>query len=205
MNINKYTEKAREAVAGAIELAQHNNNPQLEPEHLLVTLVEQREGIVPELLRKMNIDPAAVVRGGRDLLKKLPQAYGGAQPGMSSRLNLVTDKAQVEADHLKDEYVSTEHLFIAIADESGRSPGAQLLKQNGISAVFHYVPLHTSVMGRKFGYREGDLPLTEDLSGRLLRMPFYAEISRDEQMRVVRCLSEFLEHPHAASPGRQQQ
>src|SRR5437773_383727 len=133
MNINKYTEKAREAVAAAIELAQHNNNPQLEPEHLIVALVEQREGIVPELLRKMNIDPAALARGGRDLLKKLPQAYGGAQPGMSSRLNLVTDKAQVEADHLKDEYVSTEHLFIAIADESGRSPGAQLLKQNGIS------------------------------------------------------------------------
>src|SRR5207249_3055849 len=128
MNINKYTEKAREAVATAIELAQQNNNPQLEPEHLLVALVEQREGIVPELLRKMNVDPAAVARGGRDLLKKLPQAYGGAQPGMSSRFNLVTDKAQVEADHLKDEYVSTEHLFVAIADESGRSPGAQLLK-----------------------------------------------------------------------------
>src|SRR6184192_3820498 len=133
MNINKYTEKAREAVATAIELAQQNNNPQLEPEHLLVALVEQREGIVPELLRKMNVDPAAVARGGRDLLKKLPQAYGGAQPGMSSRFNLVTDKAQVEADHLKDEYVSTEHLFVAIADETGRSPGAQLLKQHGIT------------------------------------------------------------------------
>src|SRR5436309_4029037 len=133
MNINKYTEKAREAVAGAIELAQHNNNPQLEPEHLLVTLVEQREGIVPELLRKMNIDPAAVARGGRDLLKKLPQAYGGAQPGMSSRLNLVTDKAEAEAERLKDEYVSTEHLFIVLADEGGRSPGAQWLKQHGVT------------------------------------------------------------------------
>ncbi len=57
MNINKYTEKAREAVAAAIELAQQSNNPQLEPEHLLVALVEQREGIVPELLRKMNAGP----------------------------------------------------------------------------------------------------------------------------------------------------
>ena len=52
MNINKYTEKAREAVAAAIELAQQANNPQLEPEHLLVALVEQRDGIVPELLRR---------------------------------------------------------------------------------------------------------------------------------------------------------
>jgi len=133
MNINKYTEKAREAVASAIELAQQANNPQLEPEHLLVALVEQREGIVPELLRKMNVDPAAVARGARELLKKIPQAYGGSQPGMSPRLKTVTDQAQAEADRLKDEFVSTEHLFIALADEAGRSPSAQLLKQSGVA------------------------------------------------------------------------
>src|SRR3954451_9064206 len=133
MNINKYTEKAREAVAAAIELAQQANNPQLEPEHLLVALVEQREGIVPELLRKMNVDPAGVARSGRDLLKKLPQAYGGSQPGMSPRLKTVTDQAQAEADRLKDEFVSTEHLLIAIADEAGRSPSAQLMKQSGVT------------------------------------------------------------------------
>jgi ATP-dependent Clp protease ATP-binding subunit ClpB len=133
MNINKYTEKAREAVAGAIELAREANNPQLEPEHLLVALVEQREGIVPELLRKMNVEPAAVARGARDLTKKLPQAYGGSEPGMSPRVRLVTDQAQAEADRLKDEFVSTEHLLIALADESGRSPSAQLLKQNRVT------------------------------------------------------------------------
>ena len=133
MNINKYTEKAREAVAAAIALAQQANNPQLEPEHLLAALVEQRDGIVPELLRKMNVDPAAVGRGARELLKKLPQAYGGSQPGMSPRLQTVTDQAQAEADRLKDEFVSTEHLLIAIADETGRSPSAQLLKQSGIT------------------------------------------------------------------------
>jgi ATP-dependent Clp protease ATP-binding subunit ClpB len=133
MNINKYTEKARDAVAGAIELARHANNPQLEPEHLLVALIEQRDGIVPNLLRKMNADPAAIGGAGRALLKKLPAAYGGAEPGMSPRLKLVTDQAQAEADRLKDDFVSTEHLFIAIADEGGRSPNAQLLKQNGIT------------------------------------------------------------------------
>ena len=58
MNINKYTEKAREAVAAAVELAQSGNNPQVEPEHLLVALVDQKEGIVPGLLRKLNLDPA---------------------------------------------------------------------------------------------------------------------------------------------------
>src|SRR6202521_5002993 len=133
MDINRYTEKAREAVASAIELARQSNNPQLEPEHLLVALVEQHEGIVPEVRRKRNLAPAVVARGARELLKKLPQAYGGSEPGMSPRLKLVTDQAQAEADLFKDEYVSTEHLFIAVANESGRSPGAQLLKQHRIT------------------------------------------------------------------------
>jgi ATP-dependent Clp protease ATP-binding subunit ClpB len=133
MNINKYTEKAREAVAAAVEQATQQNNPQLEPEHLLVALVAQPDGIVPELLRKMGADPAAVLRDVTDLSKKAPSAYGGAQPGMSPRFRLVTDQAQAEADRLKDDYVSTEHLFIAIADESGRSPAAQLLKKLGIT------------------------------------------------------------------------
>ena len=134
MNINKYTEKAREAVAAALELAQQANNPNVEPEHLLVALVEQRDGIVPEIVRKLNVDPAQLARAARELLKKLSSAYGGAQPAMSSRFKLVTDQAQAEADRLKDEYVSTEHLFVAIADESGRSPATQLLKQQGICA-----------------------------------------------------------------------
>ncbi len=133
MNINKYTEKAREAVAAAIELARRANNPQVEPEHLLVALVEQREGIVPNLLRKMSADPNAVGRASRDLLKKLPTAYGGSEPGVSPRLTLVTDQAQAEAGRMKDEFVSTEHLFIALADEGGRSPSAQLLKQSGVA------------------------------------------------------------------------
>ncbi len=133
MNINKYTEKAREAVAAAIELARSANNPQLEPEHLLAALVEQRDGIIPELLRKMNVDPTSMSRSARELLAKLPQAYGGNEPGMSPRFRLITDQGQAEADRLKDEFVSTEHLFIGLADEGGRSPSAQLLKQNRIT------------------------------------------------------------------------
>ncbi len=133
MNINKYTEKAREAVAQAIELAQQANHPQVEPEHLLLALIEQPEGIIPELLRKMNAEPAGAGRAARDLLKNLPSAYGGSQPGMSPRFKLVTDQAQAEADRLKDDFVSTEHLFIGIADEAGRSPAAQLLRSRRVS------------------------------------------------------------------------
>ncbi|HZR21952.1 MAG TPA: ATP-dependent chaperone ClpB [Vicinamibacterales bacterium] len=133
MNINKYTEKGREAVAAAIELARKDNHPQVEPEHLLLALVEQREGIVPELLRKAQVDPATIASATRDLIKKFPSAYGGSEPSLSPRLRTVTDQAQAEADRLKDEYVSTEHLFIAIADETGRSPAAQMLKQRGVT------------------------------------------------------------------------
>src|SRR5215470_1093741 len=133
MNLNKYTEKAREAVTDALRLAQQANNPQLEPEHLLVALVNQREGIVPELLRKMGRDPGAIAQASRELLKNMPQAYGGAEPTLSPRLRLVTDDAENEAKRLKDEYISTEHLFYAIASESGRSPAARLLNQQGIT------------------------------------------------------------------------
>src|SRR5438876_11632514 len=100
MNINKFTEKAREAIVGAQELAEHMSHSQIEPEHLLVALIEQPEGIVPEVLRKMGTEPAAIGRGARDLLGKFPQAYGGSQAGMSPRLKLVPDQARAEADRL---------------------------------------------------------------------------------------------------------
>jgi ATP-dependent Clp protease ATP-binding subunit ClpB len=196
MNINKYTEKAREAVAAAIELAQQHNNPQLEPEHLLVALVDQREGIVPELLRKMNADPAAVLREARELVKKLPSAYGGSQPGLSPRLKLVTDQAQAEADRLKDEFVSTEHLLVAIADETGRSPSAQLLKQQGVTRDSIFKAL-TTVRGSQRVTNEnpeGTYQALErygrDLTELARKGKLDPVIGRDEEIRrVVQVLS----------------
>jgi ATP-dependent Clp protease ATP-binding subunit ClpB len=133
MNLNKLTEKAQEAVLGAQQLAERTNHPQLEPEHLLATLVEQPEGVVPALLRKLNVDPAQVRASVRAELAKSPQAYGGAQPGLSPRFRAVTDAAFAEAERLKDEYVSTEHLLLAIVAEPGRAPAARLLQQQGVT------------------------------------------------------------------------
>ena len=131
MDLKKYTEKAQEAILAAQQLAEQSSHAQIEPEHLLVALVEQREGIVPELLRQLGADPVAVGRAARELLSQIPQAYGGSSPALSPRLKLVTDLAQAEADRLKDEFVSTEHLFIAVASETGRSPAAKLLDATG--------------------------------------------------------------------------
>ncbi len=97
---------------------------------------------------------------------------------------------------------SNYHMFyVLLGDGKTRDDVMTHLKRNGISAVFHYIPLHTSVMGEKFGYKEGDLPLTEDLSARLLRLPFFPEITEGEQSRVVRCLSEFFERASDSASG----
>ena len=133
MNINRYTEKAQEAMVAAQQLADREGNPEITPEHLLLTLVEQREGIVPEIVRKMNADPAVLAASVRAELQKLPRVQGGAQPGLSARIRKVTDAAEQEAERLKDEYVSTEHLFVAIASEGGKAPSIRLLQQLGMS------------------------------------------------------------------------
>jgi ATP-dependent Clp protease ATP-binding subunit ClpB len=127
MNIQKYTEKAQEAIVAAQRMADERNNPQIEPEHVLLALVEQKEGIVPEIIRKMNVDPASVATSLKAEVAKLPTAYGGSQAGVSPRFRAVADAAEQEAERLKDEYVSTEHLLLAIAGEAGRSPAARTL------------------------------------------------------------------------------
>ena len=114
MNLNKFTEKAQEAVLASPQLASELNHAQVEPEHLLVTLLEQPEGVVPAVLQKLNADPAAVSRSLRDMLSRQPKAYGGAEPHLSPRLRVVLDAAQAEARAMQDEYVSTEHLLLGL-------------------------------------------------------------------------------------------
>jgi ATP-dependent Clp protease ATP-binding subunit ClpB len=133
MNINKYTEKAQEAVLSAQQVAEQMNHAQIEPEHLLLVLVEQPEGIVPGLLRKMGVEPKPFAEALRGVLSRLPAAYGGSQPTLSPRLRKVTDAAQAEATRLKDDFVSTEHLLLAVVSEGGTSVAARLLQQHNVS------------------------------------------------------------------------
>ncbi len=133
MNINKYTEKAREAVLSAQQIAEQMNHAQIEPEHLLLALVEQQEGIVPALLRKMGAEPRPLAEQLRGELSRQPSAYGGSQPTLSPRLRKVTDTAQAEADRLKDEFVSTEHLLLGIASEGGKTASSRVLQQYNVT------------------------------------------------------------------------
>ena len=147
MNLNKFTEKAQEAVMTAQNLASEFTQPEITPEHLLVALVEQEGGIVPSVLRKMNLDPAKTAVDARKLLDNLPKAYG-ADVRFSPRMKLIVDSAQAEAQRLQDEYVSTEHLLVALATETGRSPGAQLLQKSGVTKDTLYAAL-TQVRGNQ--------------------------------------------------------
>jgi ATP-dependent Clp protease ATP-binding subunit ClpB len=196
MNINKYTEKAQEAVVAAQRLTEQMSHAQIEPEHLLAALIEQREGIIPDLLRKLGTDPAAIGRSVRELIAKMPQAYGGSQAGLSPRLKQVADVAEAEAERLKDEYVSTEHLFVGIASESGRSPAARLLAQNGITRDKIFEAL-TSVRGSQrvtSQNPEGTYQALErygrDLTELARRGKLDPVIGRDEEIRrVIQVLS----------------
>ena len=130
MNLNKFTEKAQEAIVAAEHLASGFNHAEVTPEHLLVALAEQQGGIVPSVLRKLNVDPVRITADARKLFETLPKTYG-ADLRFSPRMKLIFDSAQAEAQRLQDEYVSTEHLLVALATETGRSPGAQLLQRSG--------------------------------------------------------------------------
>jgi ATP-dependent Clp protease ATP-binding subunit ClpB len=133
MNLNKFTEKAQEAVLGAQQLAAENHHPQVEPEHLLVGLLEQAGGVVPSVLRKLNVDPQPLARSIRDHLVRQPRAHGGAEPGISPRLRVVFDAAMADAKGMQDEFVSTEHLLLGILSEPGKAFSIEQLKQRQVT------------------------------------------------------------------------
>ncbi len=133
MDANKLTEKAQEALVGAQRLAGQLNHAQVDPEHLLVTLAEQAEGIVPEVVRKMSVDPRRVSGAVRAALARRPQVQGAGSPGVSPRLAAIVEMAQAEAGRLKDEFVSTEHLLLALSAEGARDEAARILHQHGVT------------------------------------------------------------------------
>src|SRR6267154_1322484 len=132
LRFEKMTVKAQEAVASAQEVAARHENQQIEPMHLLAALVAQADGVVPPLLARLGAHSEALSQEIEREIGRLPKVQGFAQQHMGRPLNEVLERAFKEADSFKDEYVSTEHLFLAIAARD-RDPAGQLLKRQGAS------------------------------------------------------------------------
>jgi ATP-dependent Clp protease ATP-binding subunit ClpB len=130
MDINRFTEKAQESIQAAQRLAARNGQQQIESEHLLLPLLEQEGGVAPAILGKAGVDPKPLRERLEREIQRLPRVSGaGDQPGPGPRLNRVLMKAEDEAKAFKDEYVSVEHLLLALLDDAGAA--GRLLKEAG--------------------------------------------------------------------------
>ncbi|MGA1983062.1 MAG: ATP-dependent chaperone ClpB [Acidobacteriaceae bacterium] len=115
----KLTAKSQQAIQAAASSAAENGNPEVLPMHLLAALLEDREGVVLPVLEGAGVRVHELLQGANAAIAKLPKVSGGAQPGMSNALTKVLDRAGKEAENFKDDYVSTEHLLLALTEAKG--------------------------------------------------------------------------------------
>jgi ATP-dependent Clp protease ATP-binding subunit ClpB len=139
MQIEKFTLKAQEALQEAKAIAERKNHQQLDVEHLLLALLRHKEGVVIPILQKLGANPDLMASQLEEELNRMSKVTGGGagQVYLSSRLEEISNMAWKEAERLMDEYLSTEHLLLAIADER-RGPSFQILQRYGITkdAIF---------------------------------------------------------------------
>jgi len=132
MNYEKFTIKAQDALNAASSIAQKEDHSQLDVEHLLLALLRQEDGIVPPIVSRIGGDPCRLVADLETLLRQQPRVYGtAAQLQFSPAAAKIIAKAEAEAAALKDDFVSTEHVLIAISASEGRA--AELLKKSGVT------------------------------------------------------------------------
>jgi ATP-dependent Clp protease ATP-binding subunit ClpB len=129
---DKMTIKTQEALAGAQESAARRGHGALEPEHLLLALLEQEGGLVVPILQKVGANPAQIKAKAEEGLKRLPQVSGAPQLYVSPTLNAILDAAQKEADTMQDSFVSTEHLLLALVSDK-KSEVGRLLADGGVN------------------------------------------------------------------------
>ncbi len=130
MRLDKFTLRAQEAIQSAIELAERGQNQQVEPEHLLSVMLEQPEGIVRPVLGKLGTNVTVVLNDVQAAIARMPRVQGGQQY-FSPRLSQIFTASQNKADKMQDEFVSTEHLLLAIAEEKDGDAG-KILRQHGV-------------------------------------------------------------------------
>ncbi|HBU05545.1 MAG TPA: type VI secretion system ATPase TssH, partial [Nitrospiraceae bacterium] len=135
MRMDKLTIKSQEAVQEAQRLAERKGNQELQPEHLLIALLDDKEGIALQILTRLGVDLNALQKDVEDEIEKFPKVLGATPAGqiyVSQRLKDAIEGAFKEAEHLTDEYVSVEHLLLSLISAGG--PCLELLKRYGVTA-----------------------------------------------------------------------
>ena len=137
MNTNQFTQKTIQAIQDAQRLAVEYSNQALEPEHLLVALAQQQDGLIPQLLTKMGVEPGNFLAAATEKVAALPKVTGsGRDPEkiyISSEMDRALNAAEAQAKQMKDEYISVEHLFLGLLERPNRA-AQELFRQFGITA-----------------------------------------------------------------------
>ena len=199
MNTNQYTQKTLEALQAAQQLAVEYQHNALEPEHLLHALASQEQGLIPQLLQKLNVDPGSFAAAVAEKLSALPRVSGSGRDPDKVYISQATDKvlsaAAREAKAMKDEYVSVEHVFLGLLDEQTQNTAdlfrafnirkdaflQQLTAVRGNQRVTNDNPEDTYNALQKYGQDLVDLARKQKLD---------PVIGRDQEIRnVIRILS----------------
>lgn len=187
MRFDRFTIRGQEAVQAAIAVAEKNVNQQVEPEHVLSAMLEQKEGVVRPILGKIGINLPPILTELQASIDKLPKVTGGQQY-FSSRTNTIFQDVQKIAEKMEDEYISTEHLLIAIAAEKNGDSG-RILRSNGVTSE----DLEKVITDMRGGSRITDQNAEEnfqalekyaqDLTERARKGKLDPVIGRDEEIR----------------------
>jgi len=131
MDLNRFTQKSIEAINQAQQLAVSSQHPEISAEHLLSSLLNQKDGFVPRIIKKIGIELESIVHGLDEFIEKLPKQQGG-QTYAAKALNDIFQKAEAEAARLKDEYISVEHLLLGILNT--KCEAQRVLATQGITS-----------------------------------------------------------------------
>ena len=152
MDMNRLTQKSQEALQEAQSVAGRLGHTEVDGEHLLFALLDQEEGLIPRLLQQAGTEPEGLRAAVREDLSRRPKVTGpGAAPGqvfVTQRLARLLDAAEREAKRLKDEYVSVEHLLLALAEEGPATAAGRLLKEHGVTRE-SFLSVLTQVRGNQ--------------------------------------------------------
>jgi len=199
MRFDRFTERAQEAAQKAAEIIQRYGHNQIDTEHILLALIEQQQGVVGQLLEIMSVDANGLRDRLDQMLRESPKAsiYGGGtgQVFITPRVKRIIEVANQEATNLNDEYISTEHLFLAIVEEKD-TPSSRLLKENGVTKERVLDAIQQLRGGQKVTDRKAETryrtleKYSRDLTKLAIENKLDPVIGRDKEiLRVIQVLS----------------